>query len=337
MKIFVYSAHAYEIPFLQRLAEGKHELVFTEKKLTLDTAQWASGCEAVALFTADDASAPVIQKLHAFGIRFIALRSAGYDHVDLAKAEKLGISVANVPAYSPYAIAEHAVALLLALNRRITEAQTLMRLQDFRLDTLVGFDIHGKTVGIIGTGTIGMAFVKIMKGFGARLIGYDPVKNKEAEELGLQYVSLDELFKSSDIISIHCPLNEHTRYLISKPQLEKMKKNAILINTSRGGIVNTEDLLEALESGRLGGACLDVYEKEKSLFFEDHRNSTLKDVLFTRLRSNKNVIVTGHQAFLTTEALQGIAGTTIENIDYWEDGQTSPHELNKVAKVANVN
>lgn len=333
MKIFVFSAHHYEIPFLEQAAEGKHELNYTEKKLSLETAILASGYEAVALFTADDASAPVLQKLQSFGIRYIALRSAGFDHVDLVKAKKLGIQVANVPAYSPYSIAEHAVALLLSLNRRIMEAQMLMGLQDFRLDSLVGFDIHGKTVGIIGTGTIGMAFARIMNGFGARLIAYDPVKSKDAASINLEYVSLDELLKRSDIISIHCPLNTNTKHLISKPQIEKMKKGSIIINTARGGVVNTEDLLDALDSRHLGGACLDVYENEKSLFFEDHRNSVIKDVLFARLRAKRNVIVTGHQAFLTVEALKGIAETTIRNIDFWEDGQASPNELYKIEKL----
>lgn len=333
MKTFVFSAHAYEIPFLNEAAEGKHALVFTDKKLSIETADLASGCDAIALFTADDASAPVLEKLQSNRIRNIALRSAGYDHVDLVKAEKLGIRVANVPAYSPYAIAEHAVALLLALNRRIIKGQRLIQLQDFRLDTLTGFDIHGKTVGIIGTGMIGMAFAKIMNGFGATLIGYDPVQNKEALSTGLKYVPLDELFKISDIISIHCPLNANTHYLISKPQLETMKRGCIIINTSRGCIVNTVDLLDALEHERLGGACLDVYEKEKSLFFEDHRDHHLQDSLFTRLLSNRNVIVTGHQAFLTVEALKGIAATTIKNLDDWQVGQNSPNELYKTLEI----
>jgi D-lactate dehydrogenase len=329
MKTFVFSAHAYEIPFLKSAARDKHELIFTDKKLSVETAGMASGCDAVALFTADDASAPILQKLKLNGIHSIALRSAGYDHVDLSEASRLGIKVANVPAYSPYAIAEHAVALLLALNRKIAEGQQLIHASDFRLDTLIGFDIHEKRVGIIGTGTIGMVFAKIMSGFGAKLLGYDPVQNEEALSLGLKYVSLDELYQTSDIISIHCPLNEKTRYLISKAQLDMMKKGCIIINTSRGGVVNTEDLLDALDREHLGGACLDVYENEKKLFFEDHRNQHSQDPLFAKLISNKKVIVTGHQAFLTVEALMGIAETTIQNLDCWQDGQHSPFELNK--------
>lgn len=327
MKTFVFSAHAYEIPFLKRSAAEKHELIFTDKKLSIETAGMASGCDAVALFTADDASASILQKLMVSGVRSIALRSAGYDHVDLSEASRLGIKVANVPAYSPYAIAEHAIALLLALNRKINEGQRLIHTSDFRLDTLIGFDIHEKRVGIIGTGTIGMVFAKIMSGFGAKLLGYDPVQNEEALSLGLKYVSLDELYQTSDIISIHCPLNEKTRYLISKTQINMMKKGCIIINTSRGGIVNTEDLLDALESDHVGGACLDVYEHEKKIFFEDHRDQHPQDPLFEKLISNKKVIVTGHQAFLTVEALMGIAETTIQNLDYWQAGQNSPHEI----------
>jgi D-lactate dehydrogenase len=327
MKILVFSAHPYEIPFLITAAKEKHELVFTDKKLSPDTVHLASGCSAVALFTGDDASALVIEKLKELGVKQVALRSAGFDHVDLKAIKKSKISVANVPAYSPYAIAEHAVALLLALNRKLIEGQRLLRLSDFRLNSLVGFDIHGKTVGIIGTGTIGMTFARIMRGFEVSLIAYDPVQNKEASSLGIQYVSLDELFTKSDIISIHCPLNEHTRYLVSAPQLQKIKRGCILINTSRGGIVNTEELLDALQHDLLGGACLDVYEKEKSLFFEDHQGDRVHDDLFLRLMSNPKVIVTGHQAFLTVEALRGISETTIKNLDCWQAGKRSPNEL----------
>jgi len=327
MKVLVYSAHPYEIPFLETAAAKKHELVLTQNKLSLETVHLASGCQAIALFTGDDASAPVLEKLKTLGIRQIALRSAGFDHVDLGAAKKLGINVANVPVYSPYAIAEHAVALLMALNRKLIEGQRLIRSNDFRLNTLVGFDIHGRTVGVIGTGTIGMVFSKIMKGFGTNLIAYDPIQNNESSSMGIEYVSLDELFRRSDIISIHCPLNDHTRYMIAAAQLQLMKRECILINTSRGGIVNTEDLLDALDRGHLGGACLDVYEKEKALFFEDHQKDLLTDDLFARVISNTKVIVTGHQAFLTIEALQGISNTTIENLDSWQAGKKSPNEL----------
>lgn len=329
MKTFIFSAHSYEVPFLKEAADGKHELLLSQEKLSIDTVHLAHGCEAIAIFTADDASSAVLQQLYDMGIRHVALRSTGYDHVDLMQAKKLAIHVANVPEYSPYAIAEHAVALLLALNRKILTSQSQMQQKDFRLDNLVGFDIHGKTIGIIGTGTIGMTFAKIMTGFGANLVGYDPVQNPVAADIGLQYVTLDELYNKSDIISIHCPLNEHTRHLISMPQLKKMKRDCIIINTARGGVLHTYDLLEALENNQIGGACLDVYEKEKGLFFEDHRNNSVKDELFEKLRINKKVIITGHQAFLTREALKGIADTTMKNLDYWAVGKRSIHELNR--------
>ncbi len=328
MKVFVYSTHPYDLQSLTKACKTKHELIFFNKKLSVNTVENAAGCQAIALFTADDASAVVLEMLHACGIRYVALRSAGYDHIDLLKASELKIRAANVPAYSPYSIAEHAVAMLLAMNRKIIQSQLLIQLQDFRLDNLTGFDIHGKTIGIVGTGKTGMAFARIMKGFGAVLLGYDPVPNEAAPAVGLQYVSLEELIKKSDIISLHCPLNEKTRHMLAMPQFTLMKKNCILINTARGGIIKTEDLLQALETEVLSGACLDVYEKEKGIFFEDHRVSILHDPIFARLRGLKNVLITGHQAFLTTEALDGIAETTIQNLDAWQQGLPSPNELN---------
>jgi D-lactate dehydrogenase len=327
MKTFVYSAHAYDRPFLEQAARKRHELVFTEEKLTLSTAHYARGFDVIAVFTADDCSAPVLDKLYAQGVRYIALRSAGYDHVDLHHAAQLGIRVARVPGYSPYAIAEHAVAMLMMLNRKLLDAQLLLRLQDFRLDTLTGFDIHGKTVGVIGTGNIGIAFARIMLGFGATVLASDPVQQEEAVALGIQYVSQEELLRRSDIVSLHCPLNETTRYLLSAKQFARMKNNCIVINTSRGAIVHTKDLIVALEDKKIGGACLDVYEREKGLFFEDHRNTVIQDEDFLKLRSMKNVLLTGHQAFLTCEALTGIATTTIQNIDCWQLGYRSPNEL----------
>jgi D-lactate dehydrogenase len=327
MKVFVYSTHSYDSHSLTKACKDKHELIFFDKKLSVNTACNASGCEAIALFTADDASAEVLEMLHSYGIRYVALRSAGYDHINLLKAKQLKIRAANVPAYSPYAIAEHAVAMLLAINRKIIQSQLLIQLQDFRLDNLTGFDVHGKTIGIIGTGKTGMAFARIMKGFGTTLLGYDPVPNEDAPAVGIKYVSLEELSKSSDIISLHCPLNEKTKNMIAQPQFVNMKKTCILINTSRGAIIKTEDLLHALESSVIGGACLDVYYKEKGIFFEDHRTTILNDSIFARLRSLKNVLITGHQAFLTTEALDGIAETTIQNLDAWQQGLVSPNEL----------
>lgn len=331
MKILVYSAKGFDKQYLVNASAGKHQVEFTEKRLTEFTVGLASGFDAVALFTSDDASAPVIAQLAALGVRYIALRSAGYDHVDLAAATRFGIRVANVPEYSPYSIAEHAVAMLMALNRKIVQSQLLMQLHDFRLDTLTGFDIHGKVVGVVGTGKIGIAFARIMVGFGATVLASDPVKNSDAVSIGVKYVSFDELVKASDVISIHCPLNDGTRNLFDHATIAKMKKGVVLINTSRGAIVNSHDLIDALDIGIVGGACLDVYEKEKGLFFEDHRTDVLTDEVFARLRSYKNVLITGHQAFLTHEALTGIASTTFLNIEQWSRMENAPHQLNHPA------
>lgn len=327
MKVLVYSSHAYDRPSLQAAATGKHEITFTHRHLGGDTVSMAKGFESVAIFTSDDASAPMLQKLSDLGVKYVALRSSGYDHVDLSEAMRLGIRVAHVPEYSPYAIAEHAVAMMMAANRKLLEAHALIQLQDFRLDSLTGFDVHGKTVGIIGTGKIGIAFASIMKGFGTTLLAFDPVQNPAASKLGVNYVSLDQLLEQSDIISIHCPLNASTRHLLAKARFEKMKRGAMVINTSRGGVIKTTDLIEAIERGTVSMACLDVYENEKGLFFEDHRQDVLKDPLFARLRSLKNVLITGHQAFMTNEAIAGITRVTMANLDYWQQGLKSPNEL----------
>ncbi len=330
MKLFVFSSRPYDQPALQFFA-GNHELLFTEKRLTIETAHFAVDCDAVAIFTSDDASAPVIEKLHACGIRYILLRSVGYDHVDLVKASALGIRVANVPEYSPYSVAEHGVALLMALNRKLIQSQYLMTVQDFRIDSLKGFDIHGKTVGVVGTGRIGMAFARIMLGFGATVLASDPEVNLNAIHLGIEYMRLEDLLKKSDIVSIHCPLNSETRYLFAANQFDVMKRGVIVINTSRGAIINTGALIEALDNGHVGGACLDVYEFEKGLFFEDHRNEIIRDVQYARLRNFSNVIMTSHQGFLTTDAINEIASTTIANLDAWQNEVPCANQINSVA------
>lgn len=328
MKTLVYSTHGFDKPFLEKASTTKHELVFSNLPLKETSANLAKGCEAVALFTADKANEEVLHLLHQNGVQFIALRSAGYDQVDLKKAKQLGIKVANVPAYSPYAIAEFAVTLLLTLNRKILLGQELFKNNDFRLDKLVGFDLHGKTIGIIGTGTIGTAFAKIMHGFGCKLIGYDILENKELiNQTKIRYTSFEELSQVSDVISIHCPLNEATQYLFDKKAFQQMKKGVMIINTARGGIINTSDLLDALDDRTISAAGLDVYEKEKGIFFNDLSGSKIKDELFEKLRSYPNVLLTGHQAFLTNEALQGIVATTIENLSEWSQKGTSKNDL----------
>lgn len=337
MKVIVYSARPYDQPVLQEAASGKHELLFTDKPLNMDTAESAAGCAAVALFTSDDASARVLEKLSALGIRYVALRSVGYDHVDLAAASSLGIRVANVPEYSPYSVAEHAVSLLMALNRKIVEGQTLIQMQDFRLDTLKGFDVHGKTVGVIGTGKIGMAFARIMHGFGVTLLAHDPVQKDQAHALEMRYVPLNELLQASDIVSLHCPLTPQTRHLLGTSQLAIMKRGAILINTSRGAVVSTDALINALQTGDLGGACLDVYENEKGIFFNDHRSDILRDEKFIRLRSFRNVLISGHQAFLTQQAIEAIASVTVSNLDAWQHSKTCANELVRQNSMAHAN
>ena len=328
MKTLVYSSHGFDQPFLKNASEGIHEIYFVEKLLSIETVNLAEGYEAVALFSSDNASGETLKKLHELGIKYIALRSVGYDNVDLNTAKNLGIKVANVPAYSPYSIAEHSVALLMALNRKILLGQQLMESGDYRLDHLIGFDLHGKTIGVVGTGKIGAAFTKIMNGFGCKLLGYDIETNNElVQSTNIKYTSLEELCERSDVISINCPLNEQTKYLFNKILFSKMKKGVMFINTSRGGVVNTVDLIEAIDLGIIGAAGIDVYENEKPIFFFDHTNTTINDDLFLKLKSFDNVLITGHQAFLTNEALKGITDTTIENLSSWEEKGYSINEV----------
>jgi D-lactate dehydrogenase len=329
MKTLVYSTHGFEKSFLVKAANHKHELKFTSKHLNETTASMAKGFEAITLFSSDNASEKVLGKLHEFGVKFVALRSVGYDHVDLEKAKQLGIIVANVPSYSPYAIAEHAVSLILALNRKIILSQELMRQNDFRLDKLIGFDLHGKTVGIVGTGRIGSAFASIMHGFGCKLLGFDIEENPVLiEKTNISYTSLDALCKTADIISVCCPLNSSTKYLFDKHTFRKMKKGVVFINTGRGGVVNSIDLLEALDSSSVAYAGLDVYEYEKPIFFDDHTGEEIEDKLFLKLRRHPKVLLTGHQAFLTNEELSGIAETTIKNLSSWALNGSSENDLN---------
>ncbi|MDP3927998.1 MAG: 2-hydroxyacid dehydrogenase [Bacteroidota bacterium] len=328
MKTLVYSIHGFDKPFLEAAAAEKHVLHYTELALNIDSAQLAEGFEAVILFTSDIASAEVLEKLHQAGVRYLALRSVGYDHVDLKKAKVLGMRVANVPAYSPFAIAEHSVAMLLALNRKIVLSQKRMAVNDFRLDDLVGFDLNEKTVGVVGSGKIGAAFIRIMHGFGCKIVAYDVAPDEDLiQSFQVKYTSLNELCAVSDVISVSCPLNAETQYMFRKDTFAKMKKGVIFINTARGAIVNTVDLMEALDQGIIAYAGLDVYEYEKPIFFYDHTHSNMNDDLFEKLRAYPNVLITGHQAFLTREALQAIASISIDNLSDWEQKGMSSNEL----------
>jgi len=328
MNVAVYSTHPFEKPYLVASNQDKHELLFIDNRLTDKSAVFASDCEAICLFTGDDASAPVLQQLHQQGIKYIALRSAGFNHVDLEMAKQLGLRVARVPAYSPYAIAEHAVALILALNRKLIRAHNRIMELNFSLDGLVGFDMHGRTVGIIGTGKIGQVLAHILRGFGCRVLAFDLYPNQELiDQHQVQYVSLDELYQESDIISLHVPLNDKTRYMINADTIQKMKAGVMLINTSRGGLVDTKAVIDGLKHKHIGAVGLDVYEEEEGLFFEDHSEDILQDDVIARLMTFKNVLITSHQAFLTDTALTNIADTTIENLDAFEKGEKNENEL----------
>ncbi|WP_375737732.1 2-hydroxyacid dehydrogenase [Pseudomonas boanensis] len=321
MRTIVFSSQAYDRDsFLG--AHPTFDLHFQQVRLTLDTSALASGFDVVCAFINDDLSAPVLQRLAAGGTRLIALRSAGYNHVDLVTAKRLGLTVARVPAYSPHAVAEHAAALILALNRRLHRAYNRTREGDFSLHGLTGFDLVGKTVGVVGTGKIGATFARIMAGFGCGLLAYDPNRNPSVEALGGLYVELPELLANSNIISLHCPLNDATRHLINAESLGRMKPGAMLINTGRGALVDTPALIEALKCGQLGYLGLDVYEEEANLFFEDRSDLPLQDDVLARLLTFPNVIITAHQAFLTREALAAIARTTLDNITAWAAGRS---------------
>ncbi|MDN3670520.1 2-hydroxyacid dehydrogenase [Echinicola jeungdonensis] len=327
MKVTVFSTHKFEREFLN-LAIQDHQLHLLETKLTLDTASLAAGSEAVSIFVNDDASGPVLQKLKEVGVKFLALRSAGYNHVDLQEANHLGIKVARVPEYSPAAIAEHTVAIMLGLNRKLIKAHNRVRDLNFSLDGLVGFDMEGKTVGVIGTGKIGSKVIRILHGFGCRILAFDPYENKDLKnQYQVQYVDLDTLCKESDIISLHLPLTKESKYLINEGSILQMKQGVMVINTSRGGLVNTVDVIQGLKTGKIGSFGIDVYEEEAELFFEDHSEDILQDDVIARLMTFQNVLITSHQAFLTKEALTQIAATTSYNLNCWENLENNPNEL----------
>lgn len=323
MKILFYSVKNFEHYYLHSFNNNTHDIHLTEKALSADTVEEAKGFEVISIFTGDDASASIIEKLHKLGVKFIAIRAAGYDNVDIDKASELGIDVANVPEYSPHAIAEHALALMLALNRKLIIANEQVHNQNFTVDNLIGFDLHGKTVGIIGTGKIGSTLIKILSGFGCRLLAYDIRPDEELiDKYDVDYVSLPELCQESNIISIHTCLTVQTKHMIGKKLIELMQKGVMLINTSRGACVNTEEMLPFLENGHIGYFGADVYEKEKGIFFYDWSDNQLNDVMLKRLLAFPNVLITPHQGFATTDALNNIANTTFYNIFCWShDGE----------------
>jgi D-lactate dehydrogenase len=328
MKVAVFSTKSYDRTFLEAAnVDRTHDLVFFEPRLNLETSVLAAGFPAACVFVNDCLDAKTLGAIAEKGIRLLALRSAGFNHVDLAAARDLDLTLLRVPAYSPYAVAEHAVAMILSLNRKIHRAYNRVREGNFALDGLLGFDLHGKTVGIVGTGKIGAITAKILHGFGCRLLGYDVSQNPDCQALGMEYVSLRELFGASDIVSLHCPLLPETYHLINAEAIEQMKPGVMLINTSRGQLINTKAVTKGLKSGKIGYLGLDVYEQETDLFFEDLSNQVIQDDVFQRLLTFPNVLIIGHQAFFTEEALKNIAETTIANITDFEQGRPCPNKI----------
>lgn len=324
MKTAVFSARRYDKSMLALAnanTQAGHELRFLEDRLTAGTAPLAEGCQAVCVFVNDTVDAEVLDILARQGVRLVATRSTGYNQIDAAAADKHGIAVVRVTDYSPHSVAEFAVGLLLAVNRKIARASVRTREGNFDLDGLMGFDLHGKTVGVIGTGKIGTIFARILAGFGCTILGHDRYPSPVFEALGGRYVPVDELLAGSDVISLHCPLTDDTRHIVDAASLARVKRGCILVNTSRGGLVDTEAATEALKTGQLGGLAIDVYEQEASLFFQDLSSTIICDDVIQRLVSFPNVIVTGHQAFFTVEAIGQIMQTTIDSISAFERGE----------------
>lgn len=328
MRVAVFSTKPYDEQFLRAANEtAGHELVFLEPRLTAATAPLATGCDAVCAFVNDDLGTEVLTILAGLGVRLVALRSAGFNHVDLATAARLGMTVARVPGYSPYAVAEHCAGLILALNRRIHRAHNRVRENNFALTGLLGFDLHGRTVGVIGTGRIGICFTRIMAGFGCRVLAYDPYPSDEGIQAGAEYVPLEKLLAESHIVTLHCPLTTETFHLINDERIGQMRDGVMLINTSRGALVDTAAVIRGLKSGKIGYLGLDVYEEEANLFFEDLSDQVPSDDLFSRLTTFPNVLITGHQAFFTEEALRNIAATTIANLNAFKRGEGAAHPV----------
>lgn len=321
VKVAIFSAKKYDREFLRAANDSSHEIHFFEPHLNEETVGLAAGFEAVCVFVNDQVNTAVIAKLRSLGVQLIALRCAGYNNVDLPAATKHGIIVVRVPAYSPYAVAEHTIALMLALNRKMHRAYNRVREGNFALDGLVGFDMHGKTVGVIGTGQIGTVVAQILTGFHCPTLAFDPFPNATCQSLGVRYIELNELFAQSDIITLHCPLTPENKYMISDAALAKMKNGVMLINTSRGALLDTVAIINGLKSGKIDYLGLDVYEEEEGIFFEDRSGLILSDDVFARLLTFPNVLITGHQAFFTREALLNIAATTIDNITKFENNQ----------------
>ena len=320
MKIAFFSTQPYDKEYFERY-NTEHDILFFETRLNEQTANLASGCNAVCAFVNDQLSAGVLKALKGIGIKIIAQRCAGFNNVDVVTAREIDIAVVRVPAYSPHAVAEHALALIMTLNRKTHKAYNRVREGNFSLDRLTGFDLYGKTVGVIGTGRIGQCFARIMQGLGCKVVAFDIVVNKELEVLGIEYLSLKEVLGQSNIVSLHCPLTEQSKHLINNDTLGIMKNGAMLINTSRGALVDTKAVITALKNGKLGYLGLDVYEQEEKLFFHDLNENIITDDILVRLLGFPNVLITSHQGFLTDEALTQIAIITLQNISDFENNR----------------
>lgn len=321
-KIALYDAKPYDKLWMDGSGYG-FDIKYFESKLNADTAALARGADGVIAFVNDTIDAPVLDALYEYGITIVALRSAGFNNVDF-RAAFGKVHVVRVPAYSPYAVAEHAMALLLALNRKIHRAYNRTRDFNFNISGLTGFDLHGKTIGVIGTGKIGRVFIDICRGFGMKVVAHDPYP---AADAGIEYVPADELFRRADVISLHCPLTQDTHHLLDQKALALTRPGVYIINTSRGALIDSEALLAAIKEGRIGGAGLDVYEEESDIFFEDFSNTIMQDDVLARLVSMPNVLITSHQAFLTSEALENIARTTLTNLKQYFDKGDLPNEI----------
>lgn len=326
MKTAFFSTKPYDKEYFEKQNKD-HKLTFFEVSLNESSVKLAQGFDAICVFVNDKVNAAVIDKLADFGIKLIALRCAGFNNIDLIATKKANMSVVRVPAYSPHAVAEHAVALILTLNRKTHKAYNRVREGNFSLEKLIGFDLFQKTVGVIGTGKIGEAFARIMLGFGCNVLAYDIFENQELSTIGVKYCSLNEVFEQSDVISLHCPLTEKTRHLVDNQAIAKMKIGSMLINTSRGALIDTPAVINALKSKKLGYLGLDVYEQEANIFFNDLSEEILVDDLLARLMSFPNVLITSHQGFLTEEALTQIAVVTLNNITAFEQGKKSGNEV----------
>jgi D-lactate dehydrogenase len=335
MKVAVFNTRRYDRQFLKAAnSEGKHELIYFETGLQPKTALLADGCPAVCAFVNDNLGAETLQLLAAQGVRFVALRCTGFNNVDLQTAADLGIQVARVTVYSPYSVAEFAVGLILMLNRKLYRAYNRVRDDNFSLEGLMGFDLHGRTVGIVGTGKIGRILGQILHGFGCHLLGYDPYPHPDFEAIGdARYVSAEELLANSDIISLHCPLTPENYHIVNQETIAKMKPGTMLINTSRGKLIDTKAAIDGIKSGQIGYLGIDVYEEEESLFFEDLSDTVIQDDTFQLLQSFPNVIVTGHQAFFTSDAISQICETTIANLSDFEAGRPCSNLLD-IAKLS---